>query len=122
MEVYNGYEYNEFGVCINPDKPYTFGNYKDSQFTIWVSEIPSGWVYGFNCAINFRGSSVGCRHHAETSYPSKSKAIVACAERIKKWFNNDKGAIKAIAELDRIIEAETNQKPQIKQYTIFDYL
>lgn len=122
MEIYNGYEYNDCGVCVTPDNPHTFGSYKDSYFAIRTSPTPRGWVYGYDCAIGTRGCGVGCRYNAENAYPSKSKAIVACAERIKEWYGNDKGASKAIAELDRIIQVHTALKPQIKQFTIFDYL
>ena len=122
MTTYNGYEYNDCGVCVNPEIPYEFGSFKDCYFSISISETPRGWVDGHECFVGTRGCGKGCWHHSETTYTSKSKAIVACAERIKEWYGNDKGATKAIAELDRIIAEESGKKPHLKQYSIFDYL
>lgn len=124
METFNGYEYNDCGVCVNPDKPYEFGSYKDCYFAIKISETPRGWVYGFDCMAktDCRGCGVGCWHHAETAYSSKSKTIIECAERIKNFYGDDKSASKAIAELDRIIAEESGKKPHLKEFTIFDYL
>lgn len=121
---YNGYEYNQSGVCINPDKIYEFGSHNECYFAISVSETPRGWVHGHDCAVktDCRGSGCGCWHHARECYPSKSKAIVACAERIKEWFGEDKNAKDAIKELDRIIAEEAGKKAHLKQYSIFDYL
>lgn len=122
MTIYNSYEYNDCGVCVNPDKPHEFGSYKGCYFSISLSETPRGWVCGFNCGVNFRGQGLGCWYHAEHTYHSRSKAIIACAGRIKRFYDGDKGAAKAIAELDRIIAEESGKAKRLKQYSIFDYL
>lgn len=122
MEIYNGYEYNDCGVCVNPDKPYAFGKWNSCNFKIKVSETPNGWIYGFRSSHPTGGHGYGCSVPYNPTFPSRSEAIVACAEIIKRDFTNVKGASKAIAELDRIIEMESTQKSQVKQYTIFDYL
>ena len=121
MEIYNGYEYNEFGVCLNPDIPYSFGVYNKAHFEIKVSETPDGWAYGYYYSYDMTGGGRGC-NLKEQIYPSRSKAIIACAERLKKWLSEAKSAKDAQAELDRIIEAESTPKPQVKQLTIFDVL
>ena len=123
MTTYNGYEYNEFGVCTNPDKPYDFGKYNRFHFEIEVAETSKGWIYGFLCSHPTGGHGYGCGIPHNPTFPSRSKAIVACAEIIKRDYKGVKGASKAIAELDRIIAEESGKKKsQIKQYTIFDYL
>ncbi len=122
MTTYNGYEYNDCGVCVNPDKSYQFGSYKSCYFEIRVSETPRGWVHGHDYMIDQGGSGCGCWHHARETYPSKSKAIIACAEFIKSHLINNKDAKDAIKELDRIISEESGKKPRLKEFTIFDYL
>ncbi len=119
---FNGYEYNDYGVCVNPDKSYEFGKWDSYYFEISISETPKGWVYGYDWNCKTSGGGGGCSLVGRNFYLSKSEAIVACAEYIKKCFSRDKGATKAIAELDRIIQIESTPKPTAKQYTIFDYL
>ena len=118
--TFNGYEYNDCGVCVNPDKPYTFGKWNDFRFEIKVAETPEGWIYGYNYSYIMGGGASLCS--AGEVLPSKSKAIIACAEHIKECYSENRGATKAIAELDRIIAEESKKKPTIKQLTIFDCL
>lgn len=56
-------------------------------------------------------------------YPSRSKAIIVEAKGIKTSlsFLKTKNP-KMEAELERIIAEESGKKPQLKQYSIFDYL
>lgn len=120
--TFNNFEYNEHGVCLNPDIPYSFGKWNQYNFEIKVSETPRGWIYGYNWNAFTRGGGGGCYcGDCETS-PSKSQAIVAAAEYIKSRFVGDPKAAKVIAELDRIISEESEHRPKIKQMTIFDYL
>ncbi len=104
--TFNGYEYNEFGVCMNPDIPYTFGRYNDYHFSIKVSETPRGWVYGYDWANKSGGGGGGCWLNTRTCFPSRSRAILDCAYCIKERYRDDNGASKAMAELDRIISKE----------------
>ena len=60
MTTYNGYEYNEFGVCLNPDKPYEFGKDHYYYFAIEVSESPKGGTYGFHCSCAPSGGGSPC--------------------------------------------------------------
>lgn len=122
MTTYNGYEYNDCGVCVNPDKHYEWGEWSAYHIKIEVSETPQGWVYGYHFGGKTYGGGGGCSLNNKDKYPSRSKAIAACAEMIKKQFSRDKGATKAIAALDRIIAEESGKKPHLKQYSIFDYL
>lgn len=122
MEIYNGYEYNEFGVCLNPDIPYKFGEWKEAYFEIKVSETPKGWVYGYYYSYELTGGASGCNLDSSKVFVSRSKAIIGSAEVIREILSFAKKSSKAIAELDRIIEAESTPKPKVKQYTIFDYL
>lgn len=122
MTSFNGYEYNDCGVCVNPDKAYDWGQLNDYHFKIKISETPQGWVYGYNYGGKTYGGGGGCRLNNPYKYPSRSKAIVACAEILKSRFSSDKDATKAIAALDRIISEESGKKPRLKQYSIFDYL
>ncbi len=107
---------------MNPDVPLDWGRWNDYHFKIRVSETPEGWVYGYDWANSRGGGGVGCWLKNRDVYSSRSKAIVACAERMKEIYGNDKGSGKAIAALDRIISEELARKPHLRQYTIFDYL
>lgn len=122
MTTYNGYEYNDCGVCVNPDKAY---EYKDSKghFKIKVSETPKGWVYGYDYGFDIMGGGGPCALDKLNVYPSRSKAIVDCANGIKTSlsFLKEKNP-KMLAELDRIISKESGKKPRLKEFTIFDYL
>ncbi|MDE5886465.1 MAG: hypothetical protein K2H46_02635 [Muribaculaceae bacterium] len=120
MTTYNGYEYNEFGVCLNPDKPYQFGKDHYYYFTIEVSESPKGWTYGYQWSCGTSGGGSPCSPTWKT-FPCRSKAIVACARLLKKNFTGNRGQ-HFRAELDRIIAEESGKKPHLKQYSIFDYL
>lgn len=120
--TFNGFEYNEHGVCINPEIPYQFGKWNQYHFNIKVSETPRGWIYGYDWSHLTGGGGGGCFLHVRAVYPTKSKAIVAAAEFIKSCYEGDSKAAKAVAELDRIIAEESNRKPKLKQYSIFDYL
>lgn len=120
--TFNGFEYNEHGVCINPEIPYQFGKWNQYHFNIKVSETPRGWIYGYDWSHLTGGGGGGCFLHVRAVYPTKSKAIVAAAEFIKSCYEGDSKAAKAVAELDRIIAEESNRKPKLKQYSIFDCL
>lgn len=120
--TYNGFEYNEHDVCLNPDVAYTFGKWNQYHFVIKVSETPRGWVYGYDWSHLTGGGGGGCYYENCETSPSKSQAIVAAAEYIKSRFMGDPKATKAIKELDRIISEESEHRPKIKQMTIFDYL
>ncbi len=124
MTTYNGYEYNECGVCLNPDKAYDWGQWGKYHFDIRISETPRGWVYGPTWNTPLAGGGSGCWYEDKEVFPSKSKAIVACAENIKKRFisRSCESVAKAIAALDRIISEESGKKPRLKEFTIFDYL
>lgn len=119
---YNGYEYNDYGVCVNPDKAY---EYKDSKgyFKIKVSETPKGWVYGYDYGFDIMGGGGPCAINSPNVYPSRSKAIADSAKGIKTSlsFLKEKHP-KMLAELDRIIAEESGKKAHLKQYSIFDYL
>ena len=119
--IFNGYEYNEFGVCLNPDIPYTFGVYNKSHFEIKVSELQGGWTYGWYYSYDLTGGCGGCSFSGK-KFTTRSLAIIACAEKLKVEFGRAKSNSAALAELDRIIEAESTPKPQVKQLTIFDVL
>lgn len=120
MEIFNGYEYNDCGVCINPDRPYRFGNDHYFYFEIEVSESSQGWAYGYHWSCGTSGGASPCSPTWK-AFSSRSKAIVTCAETLKQNFTGRK-AKTFIEELDRIIQVETTSKAQVKQYTIFDYL
>lgn len=122
MTTYNGYEYNDCGVCVNPDKTYDWGASGDYHFTITVSETPQGWAYGYRYGGKTYGGGGGCSLNDKSQYPARSKAIIACAELLKRRFRSDEDATKAIAALDRIISKESGKKPRLKEFTIFDYL
>lgn len=123
MTTFNGYEYNDCGVCVNPDVPYQWGKRMVCYFKISVSETPQGWVCGIDYCGKTYGGGGGCILDDKYNYPSRSKAIVACAETIKRQFSRDKNATKAITALDRIIAEESKEKkPYLKQFSIFDYI
>lgn len=119
MEIYNGYEYNDCGVCVNPDVPYEFGKNHYYYFSIEVSESPQGWTYGYQWSCGTSGGGAPCSP-TWMVFPLRSKAIVACAKQLIQNFVAKKDFV---AELDRIIAEESGEKkPHLKQYTIFDYL
>lgn len=121
--TFNGYEYNKFGVCLNPDKPYSFGKDHYTYFEIEVSETPNGWSYGYDWHFDCVGGGEPCKIDDPKPFPTRSKAIIACAKGIKICLSHlVKKNPKMEAELDRIIAEESGKKPQIKQYTIFDFL
>lgn len=122
MTAFNGFEYNDCGVCVNPEIPYSFGKWNECHFSIEVAETPDGWVYGCYWGTASAGGGGGCSIHAKETYPSRHIAIAACADRIRRFFSGDRKAAKVIAELDRIISEESAKKPRLRQYTIFDYL
>ncbi|MDE7180067.1 MAG: hypothetical protein K2N88_02575 [Muribaculaceae bacterium] len=120
VTTFNGYEYNDCGVCVNPDKPYRFGNDHNFYFEIEVSESSQGWAYGYHWSCGTSGGGSPCMPNRACA--SRSKAVIACAEQLKQNFKGSK-AKPFIAELDRIIAEESGKKnPQPKQYSIFDYL
>ncbi len=119
---YKDFEYNDCGVCLNPDVPYRFGKYNRHHFEIKVSETPRGWVYGYNWSHLTGGGGRGCNFNGRDVSLTRSKAIIASAELIKWFYHNDPKANKAIGELDRIIKVESGQRRAVKQMTIFDYL
>ena len=122
--TFNGYEYNEFGVCMNPDKCYAFDNDHYTYFEIEVSETPNGWSYGYQWHFDCAGGGGPCMIDNPKPFPTRSKAIIACAKGIKTTLSFlRKKNPKMEAELDRIIAVESvKKKPQLKQLTIFDYL
>ena len=122
MTTYNGYDYNDFGVCVNRDVAYNWGEWAVLHFKIEVSETPNGWVYGYSYGSRTYGGGGGCRINDINKYPSRSKAIIACAEMLKRQFSRSDGATKAIIALDRIIKEESVKRPHLKQYSIFDYI
>lgn len=122
MTTFGKYEYNEYGVCLNPDIVYTFGKWNQYHFEIKVSETPRGWVYGYDWSHLTGGGGGGCILSGRDVFLTKSKAIVAAAEYIKICYSGDSKAAKAVKELDRIIAVESSHKPTLKQYSIFDYL
>lgn len=123
MTTHNGFEYNNCGVCVNPEIPYSFGKWNECHFSIKVAETPDGWVFGYDWSTNTCGGGCGCWIDSNEIHASRSEAIVACAARIRKSFPaQDPKAAKVIAELDKIIGAESERKPQVRQMTIFDYL
>lgn len=118
--IYNGYEYNDCGVCINFDVPYEFGKDHYYYFKIEIAESPKGWCYGFQWSCGMHGGCSPCTPTWKT-FPTRSKAIKACAEALKKNFTGSK-AKSFIDELDRIIDTKSTPKFQSRQLTIFDVL
>lgn len=120
--TFNGFEYNDYGVCLNPEIPYQFGKWGQYRFKIAVSETPGGWTYGYDWSTLSGGGGGGSFLDSNKVFPLRSKAIVAAAKYIRGCYGKDPKAAKAIAELDRIIAVESERKPVLKQFTIFDYL
>lgn len=119
--TFNGFEYNEYGVCTNPEI-YQFGRPPKDYFKIRVSETPRGWVCGFDWGRLTSGGGGPCCWSASEVFETKSKAIVDAAEFIKKHFEERPRNAAVVAELDRIISEESKHRPTLKQYSIFDYL
>lgn len=118
--TFNSFEYNECGVCINPDIPYRSDKGPEYFYKIEVSETRGGWVYGYEWNVSLAGG--GCSPASfRKCLPTKTEAIVAAAERLKRQFVCC-GAHKAAAELEHIIESETAPASKSRQLTIFDYL
>lgn len=126
--TYNGFEYNEHGVCINPDIPYTSESLlKKDYFEINVSETTDGWTCGWSWVVFYSddgrprltGGGCPCSPTFNTVHKTRSEAIINAATVIRKGFVT-RNKHKAVAELDRIISEES--KPKIRQMTIFDYL
>lgn len=123
MTTHNGFEYNNCGVCVNPEIPFDFGRHDGYSFRIKIAETPRGWVFGYDWSTNTGGGGCGCWIDSNEIHASRSEAIAACAARIREFFPaQDRKAAKVIAELDKIIGAESERKPQVRQMTIFDYL
>lgn len=120
--IYNGYEYNDCGVCVNPDIPYEYGHLPYLQFRITVSQTSKGWVYGYRWCANSTGGGSGCSTSQSKTFPTKAEAIIACAEWLMKCFESHVGTASAIMELEDIITNERNPKFQSRQLTIFDVL
>lgn len=119
--TYNGFEYNKFGVCINPEIPYEFGGkVNDDSFNIEVSETAAGWIFGWRWGTPSSGGGSPCSPSHKSAYKTRSEAIIAAAIEIRKEFAT-RNRHKAVAELNRIIAEESKLK-QIRQMTIFDML
>lgn len=118
--IYNGFEYNKYGVCINPEIPYEYGvRINADYFQIEVSETAGGWIYGWSWSTSSSGGGNPCSPNHKNVCPSRSDAIVVAATEIRREFSG-RGRIKTVAELDRIISEEC--KPKVSQMTIFDML
>ena len=123
MTTFNGYEYNEFGVCVNPKVAYNWSDGNGAYFIFKISETPKGWVCGYRWRFDCLSGGGPCALDKPNIYPSRSKAIIVEAKGIKTSLSFLKAKNpKMEAELDRIIAEESGKKPHLKQYSIFDYL
>lgn len=119
---YNGFEYNEFGVCTNSEIAYQFDKRNDFSFEIKVAETPQGWVYGYYYSFLLTAGLKGCWLDSTEICPTKSEAIVLAANCLKELISDKPKYSKANEELDNIITKEIKPKSQPRQMTIFDYL
>lgn len=120
--IFNNFEYNEYGVCTNPDIPYQSDEKSRYSYKIEVSETPDGWVYGYNWSLPTNGGGAPCSLASfRKGSMTKSEAIVEAAKYLKERFEQH-GTSKAVSELNRIIENVTHRPPKSRQLTIFDYL
>lgn len=121
--TYHGFEYNKYGVCANPEIPYRFGKWNlnitsRSRFR----KLRTDGSMATTGRIRPEEAVVSCCLRCNTTFLSRSKAIVAAAEFIKKCYKDDPKASRAIIELDRIIKVESEHRHTVRQMTIFDYL
>lgn len=118
--TYNGFEYNQHGVCVNPEIPYEYGLYANADyFQIKVSETTDGWIYGWSWGTPSSGGGRPCSPNHKDASKTRNGAIIMAATEIRREFSQ-RNRSKTVAALDRIISEES--KPKIRQMTIFDML
>lgn len=83
MTTFNGYKYNDCGVCVNPDIAYDWNDGNGAYFMFKVSETPNGWVCGYRWKFDCLSGGGPCALDKPNLFPSRSKAIIACAKGIK---------------------------------------
>lgn len=75
---FNGFIFNENGVCINPEKIVILDAGR-TNLIVKVCEVPGGWVTGYNYHLGVGSGGGGpahlpCAEH-HVVYPTKDEAI-----------------------------------------------
>ncbi len=81
------YEFNDSGVCINPQVPYLLLN-KGCELKISIAEHEGKWGYGYHVEILF-GSCAGCGMgvaQVRCNYQTEKEVLIAVTDVVAEWI------------------------------------
>jgi hypothetical protein len=106
--TFNGFQFNENGVCLNPEQVLFYYSKKIS-YQITVCETKEGFTYGYDWNIKGTmvgaGGSAGCASLNRAFYARRDMAILAAAHKGRAYFSG-KGKLfpaKELADLENLI-------------------
>lgn len=118
------YEFNDFGVCINPDEvSYDSGR---CGYTLATAYTDDKWMMGYDAHKSANGVAIPICKRGGGSFTSQDEALKHAAQKVLDFFgqnhytddNSDRYALvpkDIIAKLDEVLH------PQPVQLTLFDW-
>ncbi|WP_037327208.1 hypothetical protein [Runella zeae] len=83
------YEFNDSGVCINPQVPFQIQN-EGCALKISIAEHDDKWGYGYHAEILF-GSCAGCGMGVAEKYchyQTEKEVLIAVTDRVAEWIKH----------------------------------
>lgn len=108
------FEFNEFGVCLNPDVVKYWRKDRNKSLLIKVAEKEGKFYYGFEYRYGSGGGCSPCSVCRWQSFGSAEEAEQAAVETLLAMASMQD------SELRRVLEGW--RKPKHKQMTIFDVI
>ena len=91
------YDFNEFGVCMNPEC-YTF-KCDQGSFQVKTAFTQGFWLNGISIQLSMEGMGSPCSING-THFSSEREAVNDAYSRIKKWLGRKDNVNKLIREAD----------------------
>lgn len=120
----NGFDFNAFNICMNPDIPVSIELDTNHNVEISTAQSPNGrWSYGMSCHTGASGYGHGASYIAdpEQGFASERAAIIAAIDASRKRVecSNDTSS-KARLLLKAL--AEEREKYSLVQMSLFDFM
>lgn len=85
----NKFEFNECGVCINPNIPINYAD-KINHYTITTCEVtPDEWVFGASLHCYEQGFCYGGSINTPITFETEKKAVNKALREIKEYLERN---------------------------------
>ena len=101
MKEFEGYQYNDCDVCLNPTIFAKYDDNKSTNFKLSYSKTEKGYVTGVSIMTgppDYHGSGWGCSYNYSKAFTTEQEAKIYCIDCLTEFLQKQIEGKKGIAE------------------------